>query len=180
MLEIKHACDNKCNTNVIAARQIITDVKTLADRVRDAREQKGWTQQQLADRAGVSQATIGNIEAGTRSHPRSLLKIAAALGRRPEWLQTGRGQELEDQSPSSVSEPVAPYEPTISVALAGLEPYIKRVNYGARKATGSLIATWVEDPDKHRDIIKTIERLLQPNQQTPMARGRTKAKKNEP
>ncbi len=42
--------------------------------------------------AGVTQSTIGNIEAGLRKSPRELLAIAAAVKVSPEWLKTGRGE----------------------------------------------------------------------------------------
>lgn len=62
---------------------------TLADRVRQTREDLGLSQEQLAYKAGVSQGTIGNIESGLRKKPRELVKIATALEVRPEWLDTG-------------------------------------------------------------------------------------------
>lgn len=89
---------------MIAGCRTITIVKTLADRIREARELMGWSQAQLAKEAGISQSTIGNIEAGTRHQPRSLMNVAAALHRRPKWLQTGQGPEFDDATAS----PVAP------------------------------------------------------------------------
>lgn len=68
---------------------ILTSVKTLAERLRNAREALNLTQPELAERAGVSPGTIGNLEAEIRKEPRSLLAIAAALGVHPEWLKDG-------------------------------------------------------------------------------------------
>lgn len=67
----------------------ITSVKTIADRLKEERSTRGWSQLDLAKAAAVSQGTIGNIESGARKQPRELLKIAAALEVRPEWLQDG-------------------------------------------------------------------------------------------
>ena len=67
-------------------------MKTIAERLKDAREAAQLTQPELAARAGVSQGTIGNIESGLRKRPRELLSIAAALNVSPEWLETGKGQ----------------------------------------------------------------------------------------
>lgn len=64
---------------------------SLADRLKLARETKGLSQQQLADRVGVSQSTIGNLEAGTRQSARKLPQIADALGVNALWLSEGRG-----------------------------------------------------------------------------------------
>lgn len=45
------------------------------------RLQKGWSQKDLADRAGIGQDTISGIESGRREpHPSTLRKLAAALG----------------------------------------------------------------------------------------------------
>lgn len=56
-----------------------------------AREQRGWTQSQLAVAAGLSQGTIGNIESGARQARGSLPQIAEALGVEHKWLSQGLG-----------------------------------------------------------------------------------------
>ena len=55
------------------------------------REQRGLSQQQLANRAKVSQSTIGNLEAGIRKSPRQLLSICRALDANPAYIEDGRG-----------------------------------------------------------------------------------------
>lgn len=79
-------------------RSTITVVKTIAERLKRAREDKHLTQPELAARAGVSQGTIGNIEAGLRKNPRELLAIAAALGVEAEWLKSGKGPSLRHKN----------------------------------------------------------------------------------
>ena len=69
-------------------------MKTIADRLRYARELKGWKQAQLAVAADVSQGTIGNIESGARQSRGSLPKIAKALGVSHDWLAEGEGEML--------------------------------------------------------------------------------------
>lgn len=68
---------------------LITSVKTIAERAKWARERLGLTQEQVAELAGVSQGTIGNLESGARKAPRELLAIAKALRVRAEWLKHG-------------------------------------------------------------------------------------------
>jgi transcriptional regulator with XRE-family HTH domain len=63
----------------------------LADRIKEARVQRGLSQAQLAAMAGVRQSAIGNLEAGIRKSTHNVLEIARALGVRPEWLQDGIG-----------------------------------------------------------------------------------------
>lgn len=73
-------------------------MKTIAERLKDAREKAGLTQPQLAAAAGVSAGTIGNIEAGTRKNPRELLAMAKAVGVLPQWLRDGSGPRYPDES----------------------------------------------------------------------------------
>ncbi len=89
-----HVRDCAPNTNVMQAAVQITSVKTIAERLKQAREDLGLSQEQVAERAGVSQGTIGNIESGTRKSPRELLAIAAAVKVSPEWLKSGKGERL--------------------------------------------------------------------------------------
>ena len=53
----------------------------LAKRVKDCRKQKGWTQQKLAEKTGLSFNTITKIEQGIGDSPtlKTLLKLADAL-----------------------------------------------------------------------------------------------------
>lgn len=59
----------------------------LANRLREAREVKGWTQAQLAEAIGVSRKTVNTVENGVFV-PSTLiaLKLAAALGAPVEAL----------------------------------------------------------------------------------------------
>jgi transcriptional regulator with XRE-family HTH domain len=66
-------------------------MKTIAERLKFARIEKGWTQSQLAVAADVSTGTIGNIESEARQAKGSLPQIAEALGVRHKWLYQGIG-----------------------------------------------------------------------------------------
>lgn len=67
------------------------NMKTIAERLKEARELKGWTQAQLAIAADVSTGTIGNIESGARQSKGSVPQIAKALGISYEWLANEEG-----------------------------------------------------------------------------------------
>jgi transcriptional regulator with XRE-family HTH domain len=59
--------------------------------IREARKRRGWTQDELAAKAGIDQTTISCIE--TRSvSPRfdTVMRLAKALGVRPEHLDFGQ------------------------------------------------------------------------------------------
>ena len=55
--------------------------KFIRTRLTNIRKSKGLTQEQLANKAGLSASTISNIESGENSYTlRSLIRIAEALG----------------------------------------------------------------------------------------------------
>ena len=63
--------------------------EALENRIREAREAKGWTQAQLAERIGVSRKTINTVENGVFVPSTVIaLKLARALGEPVEGLFT--------------------------------------------------------------------------------------------
>ena len=59
----------------------------LANRVREAREAKGWTQAELAERIGVSRKTVNTVENCVFIPSTTVaLKLARALGEPVESL----------------------------------------------------------------------------------------------
>lgn len=62
---------------------------TLAKRVIWARNQRGWTQEELAKESGLAQQTINAIEGGVIVRPRKIEQLAKALNQSPAWLQFG-------------------------------------------------------------------------------------------
>ncbi len=55
----------------------------VASQIREARIARGWDQKKLAERAGVSHATVSAVEAGHRSMTFKMAeKLAGALGAR--------------------------------------------------------------------------------------------------
>ena len=60
---------------------------SLANTVREAREAKGWTQGQLAERIGVSRKTVNTVENAVFVPSTVIaLKLANALGQPVEGL----------------------------------------------------------------------------------------------
>lgn len=53
----------------------------ILSRIRELREAKGWGQRELAERSGVSQSAISDIENGKRDPSiKTVKKVAIALG----------------------------------------------------------------------------------------------------
>lgn len=71
-------------------------METIGARLKFARKERKLEQDGLAKLAGVTQGTVGNIEAGLRSGLPSLPLLAEALRVRYRWLRFGEGEmELE-------------------------------------------------------------------------------------
>jgi transcriptional regulator with XRE-family HTH domain len=84
--------------------------KRLGARLKAARNAKGWTQHELAERCGLTSAFLSYLENGSRSGSlESLLKLAEALSLDPELLLGGK-------APSSSK----PYPPIATISLEGL------------------------------------------------------------
>ena len=60
----------------------------LADKVKELRQKLGWNQATLAQKSGITQATISRIESGKVTQPRmgQLHKLADALGATIDYL----------------------------------------------------------------------------------------------
>jgi HTH-type transcriptional regulator/antitoxin HipB len=78
--------------------------KLLAARVRSLRLQRGWKRSTLAERAGVSHASLKRFENTARVSLESLLKLAHALGRLHEF-----GELFKPPEASSIAELEARY-----------------------------------------------------------------------
>lgn len=125
---------------------MLEPMKTLAEKVTELRQKKGWTQGELAAAVGVSQGSIGNIESGIRTNPRAatVLGIAKALGVSAQWLQSGDGEILATSEASNVAP---------GPALRGKVPLISWVQAGAWcSAEVGLISDverWLDCPVSH-------------------------------
>lgn len=54
----------------------------LSTRLKELRKKKGWSQQKMAERTGLSYNAITKIEQGLAKHPtlKTLIKLAEAFG----------------------------------------------------------------------------------------------------
>lgn len=66
----------------------------IGARIREVREAKGWTQDDLAREARMSKSFLSEVETGKRNlSTESLLRVATALGASVEYLMTGQRAE---------------------------------------------------------------------------------------
>lgn len=123
---------------------------TLAERLKWARINAGLSQEELGKKAGVSQSTIGNLEAGTRSSARRLPQIADVLGVDALWLAEGRGKPdtpgaahiLYDEAVANAS----------AAAKAVIDAVLKADRMGEPETTFKLMLRMLPDPDEPFDI----------------------------
>jgi transcriptional regulator with XRE-family HTH domain len=73
--------------------------RSLAERCRALRLAKAWTRRSLADRAGVTEASLKRFESTGQGAIHLLLRVAFALGRLEDFQAA-----LEPHGPSSMAE----------------------------------------------------------------------------
>ena len=95
-------------------------MSTVGSRIREARESKGWTQDDLAQRLSTSRTLVSSWE-GDKTVPRggTRLKIANAMDVSTEWLRVGTG--LRDL-PADGEEPRNPETAEAAAFLASRSP----------------------------------------------------------
>ena len=73
------------------------DYKAIGKRVRARRNERGLTQEQLAERAGISPAFVGHIERGTRVlSVQTLYSLARALDCSADYLLGNAHEDSND------------------------------------------------------------------------------------
>jgi transcriptional regulator with XRE-family HTH domain len=76
-------------------------MNTIGTRVRAARIEAGISQKELADKIGVKQPTISQLEKGSSAGSGYLPAIASALGVSALWLQSEKGPKHPIQNISA-------------------------------------------------------------------------------
>jgi transcriptional regulator with XRE-family HTH domain len=105
----------------------MTDPSRFAGRLKELRERAGWTQAELAQRAGLTKDGVAHLEQGRREPAWStVLALADALGAGPQAFteapaerpETGRGRPRKGKAPGATAAPGK----GASRAAAGLPP----------------------------------------------------------
>ena len=132
---------------------------TAGDRIRRARDERGWTQEKLAQEADISKSFLSDVENNKRSiSADSALKIADALGVSLDYLLRGEPgkQELEREPvriPPELSDAAEQLHLTYAETRTLLEAHEAVV---ARRSNRSLRRPTVEDWIKLRNAIKDV------------------------
>lgn len=81
------------------------DYKDLGNRVRTVRRQHSLTQEQLAEKVGISASFLGHIERGTRvASLETLVAICNTLNVTPEHLLSASLHNFDSKMPEGLSE----------------------------------------------------------------------------
>lgn len=99
-------------------------METMGDRIKALREDKGWSQADLARRVGVERAAVSYWESGQTKElkGKNLDAVCRELECRSAWLITGKGPR---QEPREVTEDTALY---LTEKQRLLLDYIKRMS----------------------------------------------------
>jgi transcriptional regulator with XRE-family HTH domain len=94
-------------------------------RLKVARKQRGMLQEELAEKAGVSQSMISDLERGLSKSPvgTNLVSIAQSLKVNPDWLATGKGNM--DLPPPSTDTPLPPEAVKFARDWLRLDPEVR-------------------------------------------------------
>lgn len=96
----------------------IRNERDLGAYIHDARTERGWTQQHLADLAGISRTWLVGVERGQRP--------GAELGKIFALLHTLEVSISLEQEPSQAANPQAPYfSPAVRAQMSGLNEALK-------------------------------------------------------
>lgn len=73
---------------------------TVGERIKEVREERGWTQEKLADEANISKSFLSEVEnKGKNISLDLLLRVASALNASLEYLATGDVEQGTSRKP---------------------------------------------------------------------------------
>lgn len=153
--------NNSCHWTAYNAGYTLGGMSTLADRLSAELENRGWSQEDLADRCNaikpgsITQVAIHKIATGKSKTTRKGEVIANALGVDIGWLLTGQGQRAGDGSTASASEPRI-----INSLLQAMHPDLVTAPKDMREAIEALVLTYQADPKEGERVAKAIKTLL--------------------
>lgn len=84
-------------TTIPAVADPATFLRRVGDRIRAARDEKGWSQYELATKASLNKETVNRMELGGNTSMESLVAVAAALGLNPSDLLRKSSDQVGDE-----------------------------------------------------------------------------------
>jgi diguanylate cyclase (GGDEF)-like protein len=124
-------------------------------RVRDLRQERGWTQEELARRAGYSKRTIENIEASKRTRGKTLAEVAQVLRVEP-------GQITADVEDGAADRVATVFEDRPHPLPAPVQVHAPRPEVEPPRAAASPAKCSVLVVDDEPALLKVLALLLSP------------------
>ncbi len=132
---------------------------STGERIREIREAKGLTQDQLSEKAGMSKGFLSDVEHNNKNlSSQGLLRIANVLGASVDYLLRGESQEFTDNKPVII--PPALSEAAAEVGLSfsdTLELLTAQQSVIARRSKKNIKELSVKD---WKDLHQTIKKLF--------------------
>ena len=116
---------------------------SIGTRIRERRKEIKLTQQALAQKVGMAQASLSELETGESNSSTLLASIAAALGINALWLEAGKGPKLVSETPPSspygfVTPDESPFITEAAPVVAGIPPDTTPVKMVTLKLRGGV------------------------------------------
>ena len=83
---------------------LLISMTTLSNRLIEVMNERQISQEKLAEKSGVSQATICKLKTGRSFGSRKMSQIALALGVNTDWLSLGNGSKYPGQTNEATNQ----------------------------------------------------------------------------
>ncbi|WNW11859.1 S24 family peptidase [Pseudomonas sp. DTU_2021_1001937_2_SI_NGA_ILE_001] len=129
----------------------------LKDRLKLARKNAGLSQSELAERAGIKQASVSEIERGLSRTSGYLVKIAQICGVDPIWLAEGTAPSGQPSLPA-----LAPAEPPASTSVDQVRSMLAKIGNGLSEQARNKILAVVDEAVSQGDAMPVDTSALRP------------------
>lgn len=121
---------------------------SLGTRIRERRKAVGWSQAKLSDESGISQQMLSKLERGVAFGTTEIVDLARALKVSVDWLETGEGPMLVDETTLEDREIIeeiksfSPEErPFVRMAIKAMLPALRVQMHRQQKGHASSFST---------------------------------------
>lgn len=132
---------------------------TTGDRIREIRDARKFTQDYLADKAGISKGFLSDVENNNKNiSSQALLRIANVLGASVDFLLRGEVKEFVDTKPVMIPPALSLAAEELGLKYSeALELLMAHESVIARRSTKSQKEFTVDD---WKDLYKAIKKVF--------------------
>lgn len=130
----------------------------IGRRLKEERNLKGLSQQQLADAVGIKQSAISQLESGASQKTTYAAAIAAKLGVNALWLETGLGPKYPDNQKDDTPQEDGPLDLIPRTSKYGNSVVYDLLDVRAACGTGLLNPDY---PEIIRRMVMPIEKAME-------------------